>query len=156
MTENEHSYPPVANLKGLERLDVRCQPDPWIAMHDFIQRRLAELEAAVKERLPDVTSTSGCTRGEGFLLFSYLVLTPARGHADPLTLGFLFKEETTGFSLEVTGDGESSGKTVLPAYRREAASMDELRALVSEEAARFLSSVDAIVAHLREANGCVG
>ena len=153
----ESYYPPVSRFQYLPRLYVvHSSPDAqdvWIEVHHVVQEQLAVLESDVRRSLAGVRATTGSTRGEHFLLFSYVTFSLPDSDIDPVVVGMTFKQADQGVDMEADVSGESTGDLISSVILRMAlGSRKDLLAAVHESASELLQSVKAIAAALKNSS----
>ena len=154
VASTEFYYPPVPQWKHLDRLAVvPSRLDArgfWTEVHHDVQEQLSVLESDVRQSVAGVRATTGSTRGEHFLLFSYLTFSLPDSDIDPVVVGMTFTQADEGVDVEADVSGEQTGDLISSAPNRMAPdSRNELLAAARESARELRQSTKAIAAALK-------
>jgi hypothetical protein len=154
VASTEFYFPPVPQLNYLDRLAVvPSRLDSrgfWTEVHHDVQEQLAVLESDVRQSVAGVRVTSGITRGEHFLLFSYLTFSLPDSDIDPVVVGMTFTQADEGVDVEADVSGEQTGDLISSAPNRMVPdSRSELLAAARDSARELRQSAKAIAAALK-------
>lgn len=149
-------YEPIARDEYLERLEITDSSDElsgavWDHVHELVQERLAELDHAVKSRVPAASVQVGRTAGRAFPLFTYRTFSRPREVVDPVVVGVTFTWSGPRIRVEADASGEQSGDRIVTLSPKTVpSSRAELIQAACEFAERLRQSDDQIAAALAD------
>ena len=147
----EPSFRPVARNAYLERLGA-LRPRPalalglWANVHKEAQLQLDSLETDVRQIVPGIQVSSGRTRGDHFLLFTYRTFC-----VPGVVVGMTFTAVDQRVAVEADVSGEQTGDCISSVPSKTVAnSRKELLAAARESARNLCRSARAIAAALTD------
>lgn len=110
-----------ARLETVERVEGMAI-ELWHDVQGVVQQALAELDDAVRQRVPDLEVDAGTTQGRHFALFAYRTFSRADKAIDPVVAGLTFvhsrEDDEDRVVIEADLSGEETGDSLLSVPRR--------------------------------------
>jgi hypothetical protein len=112
------------NREGLDTVEYAdgTRSEIWHEVQAVVQQVFAELDDAVRARVPDLEVDAGKTHGRHFCLFAYRTFSRTGRPIDPVVAGLTFVEsrEENGNHVAIDADisGEETGDCLVSLPRR--------------------------------------